>query len=351
MAGIFDNLSDQGSMYNSEFERYIFDYENGSYEGEGDSHISLHSLLENELNIEEESAVDPNEDPIGPDSREPSPSPSSTRSLSPEPAIRARVQDLPLRQPAPIHPPSNTLLSSHPAFVLFTAPAPIHPPPSGVLNTQAISILTNPSVESLASAPSRGNTVGARCNALALWDTGIDPVKVKKITGVSQSGIYKLHTKAIDRGWVSGKTVEIWMVDNAPRSGRPGVSKSIVERILSTVTRNSTTRGWSCGKIAGEIADTPGVSPLEVPSASTIYRTLKKAGYAVYKRTVKPGLNKDQKEARNVWCKVYTYWTIEDWKNVIFTDETSVQKGSVRGKRRVWRLPKETHHKHVITRW
>jgi hypothetical protein len=39
---------------------------------------------------------------------------------------------------------------------------------------------------------------------------------------------------------------------------------------------------------------------------------------------------------------------MEDWKNVIWTDETSVQLGGVRGKRRVWRKVKEAYYKHYI---
>ena len=35
----------------------------------------------------------------------------------------------------------------------------------------------------------------------------------------------------------------------------------------------------------------------------------------------------------------------------IFSDETSVQMGAVRGKRHVWRKKDETFHPHVVTRW
>jgi hypothetical protein len=35
---------------------------------------------------------------------------------------------------------------------------------------------------------------------------------------------------------------------------------------------------------------------------------------------------------------------------VIFTDKTTVQFGSVRGKRHVWRLPGEAYNKHCIRR-
>jgi hypothetical protein len=35
---------------------------------------------------------------------------------------------------------------------------------------------------------------------------------------------------------------------------------------------------------------------------------------------------------------------------VIFTDETTIQLGGIRGKRRVWRLPGEAYNKHYIRR-
>jgi hypothetical protein len=120
--------------------------------------------------------------------------------------------------------------------------------------------------------------------------------------------------------------------------------------IIKITTKNSTIRGWSCARITQEIYDTEGITPKEAPSASTIYRTLKKEGYNVYKRTIKLGLNADQKRARLDWCRKYEHWGLKEWKNVIFTDETSVQKGGVRGRRRVWRTMEEKHHVHVISR-
>lgn len=47
------------------------------------------------------------------------------------------------------------------------------------------------------------------------------------------------------------------------------------------------------------------------------------------------------------WCLDYRN---QEWKYVIFSDETSVVLGGVRGRRRVWRLKEETYHEHVITR-
>jgi hypothetical protein len=36
---------------------------------------------------------------------------------------------------------------------------------------------------------------------------------------------------------------------------------------------------------------------------------------------------------------------------VVFSDETSVRLGGVRGRQRVWRLLEEAFHKHCVTHW
>jgi hypothetical protein len=67
---------------------------------------------------------------------------------------------------------------------------------------------------------------------------------------------------------------------------------------------------------------------------------------------VKPGLNEENKKLRLKWCLEHKDWTLEDWKNVIWTDETSVQLSSVRGKRRIWRKAGEAYYYHcIVHRW
>src|SRR5450432_819026 len=75
-----------------------------------------------------------------------------------------------------------------------------------------------------------------------------------------------------------------------------------------------------------------------------------KNGYSSYKRTIKPGLKDEDKERRLKWYLDHKDWILEDWKNVIWTDETSVQLSSVRGKRRIWRKEDEAFHPYIITR-
>jgi len=171
--------------------------------------------------------------------------------------------------------------------------------------------------------------------------------QIERMTTISRPHIYRLHKKALERGWnpdVCMKLEESHLA-NAERTGRPPISTEATAAIVKMVTKNSTTRGYSCKRIAQE------VTRLGHPIAPrTVYKILKAEGYACCKLTVKPGLNKEIKKARYDFAKKYENWTLEDWKNVIFSDETAVQLGGVRGRRRVWRKPDEAFDKHVITR-
>ena len=181
-----------------------------------------------------------------------------------------------------------------------------------------------------------------------------DGVLIHLITqelGMSKRAIYKVQEKAISRRQspnpINKQVVELHHVDDAPRPSRPKTSITITEFILKTMLKNSTTRGWSCNRIVLEILGTLG---WQLVSPFTIYCILKEHGYRVYKRTIKPGLTKKQIKEHLKQCLQYEYWTLEDWKNIIWINETSVQLRGVRGKRRVQRKKDEAYHEHVIAR-
>lgn len=170
------------------------------------------------------------------------------------------------------------------------------------------------------SNPRLNHSIGARIQAITFFELGIPHHEITKKTGISTSQLYKIRDKAISRGWVSG-IVEVSHVEDAPRSGRPKVLQSTTDQILKTVTQNSTTRGWSCGRIAYEVSLIPGMSKV---SEKTVWNVLRQNNYFSYKRTMKPGLKLEDKAARLKWCLEHEHWKLEDWKNVIWTDETSV---------------------------
>jgi hypothetical protein len=58
------------------------------------------------------------------------------------------------------------------------------------------------------------------------------------------------------------------------------------------------------------------------------------------------------KKARLDWCLAHQHWTLEDFKNVIWTDETAIVLLHRRGSYRVWRTSKERFVRSAIReRW
>jgi hypothetical protein len=181
--------------------------------------------------------------------------------------------------------------------------------------------------------------VGVRIQALACLELGYTPAQIEAYLGVSKSAVYRFRRTAIDRGYNPQESKKIlleYLVD-APRSGRPTkVTEAIEASIVSTLSQNST-RSFTSKKLGLQFH----------LSASTIKRTLKRKGYRKVKPTIKPGLTDTMKEARFQFALQYQHWTLEDWKAVIWLDETSVILGHRRGGQRVWRTAKEAHNPHV----
>lgn len=78
-------------------------------------------------------------------------------------------------------------------------------------------------------------------------------------------------------------------------------------------------------------------------SVSTAKRVLNKFGLLGRVCAKKPLLNDKQRKIRHKWCKAYLTWTIEHWKNVVFSDECQIKKFS--STRTYVRRPKNTRFK------
>jgi hypothetical protein len=74
---------------------------------------------------------------------------------------------------------------------------------------------------------------------------GVPIYTITRELGISKSAINKLQAKAISRGWSPDKVIEPYHVDDTLHSGCPKTSNAIIELILKTMLRNSTTRGLS----------------------------------------------------------------------------------------------------------
>ena len=163
--------------------------------------------------------------------------------------------------------------------------------------------------------------------ALILLSTGMTIKDVEHIMGYSQSALFDLKKRAKERGYDTfvDPIIHNMHVENAFKSGRPCINLEKQSEIIAKVTTDRYGRGKSTTEIAREI---------EV-SQSTVARVLKKSGYKKMKPTLKLDLTLAIKKTCPKFAIRYKDWTIEDWKQIIWSDETSVLLGQQRGNNRI----------------
>ncbi|KAJ5646675.1 hypothetical protein N7490_003047 [Penicillium lividum] len=180
--------------------------------------------------------------------------------------------------------------------------------------------------------------------------TSMNTQEIASRTGLTPQSVNRIYARAIDRGFDPNTfpaLVELRFVEDAPRTGRPRKQEIAKDTILSKVRLDRYGREKTCADLAGELSEIG----LEI-SATTIWRTLRRAGFRKTKPTRKPGLTKKMRLARLNWALAHQHWTLEDWKNVIFSDETSVILLHRRGGYRIWRMKDEAFTRSCIReRW
>ena len=191
-----------------------------------------------------------------------------------------------------------------------------------------------------------GYDLATRAQIVALRAYGISAAEIRNITQISERTIRDIYRRAIDRGFDprSSPLVLNTHVDDASRPGRPSKQTEDTKNlILEKVRRDRYGREKTCAYIAAEVG---GVS------APTVWRILRASGLRKTKPTRKPGLTENMKLERHKFCMDHAHQKLEDWKNVIWSDETSVVLNHRRGGYRIWRAADKRFVKSCIRpRW
>lgn len=77
-------------------------------------------------------------------------------------------------------------------------------------------------------------------------------------------------------------------------------------------------------------------------------RALRKIGLVSAVKQIKTALSEKNVKARLGFCKTYGKWTVEDWKRVIWSDETKINRFQSDGKEYYWHRPHEKLQKHQV---
>ncbi|NJO32579.1 MAG: hypothetical protein HC869_05015 [Rhodospirillales bacterium] len=152
-----------------------------------------------------------------------------------------------------------------------------------------------------------------------------------------------MKQRAFARGFDPARNPQVLeeYVKDGHRSGRPKeISITTESELLKSVRKDHSGREKSADFLAYE----------RNISCSSALRILHKNSLRNVKPTRKPGLNTQQRAARLAFALEHYDWTLEDWKRVIWSDETSVILGQRRGAVRLWRGSDEIYSITVIRR-
>ena len=169
-------------------------------------------------------------------------------------------------------------------------------------------------------------SLGIKHKAIGMIENGIPLVQVSKTLGMTVQTL-RLWKRKVKNGE---------SLEEKPRSGRPSAMTRVGKIIVS---KSLNKRGQSTRKLAAKL--TRSGNPV---SKSTVHLYLRRSlGVRPYKPRRIPLLTKKQVKDRINWCKKRRHWSIDDWRKVIFSDESSFELFHPKNRQndRVWARNKE----------
>ncbi|KAG1490974.1 hypothetical protein G6F53_013169 [Rhizopus delemar] len=144
-----------------------------------------------------------------------------------------------------------------------------------------------------------------------------------------------VKTTGASRGTVQNVRKTIKNEVNSIKAGRP---KLLSNRDDQYLVRLVTVKGQ---ENAVEARNTLENDLQKVVSAQTVRRSLRRSGLTSFVKPQKPLLSEVNRRKRLDWALNHVDWTIEDWKRVIWSDETKVNRFGSDGKVYAWKQPNE----------
>jgi transposase len=137
---------------------------------------------------------------------------------------------------------------------------------------------------------------------------------------------------------------------SSPRKS-PGRPRKLSIRLKSVFTRNFV--NGKLKSLAGAKNDLMINHNVDV-SKQTIMRFLHHSGLRSYAKTKKPRLTLKHRRNRLLFARAHSSWSVDNWKHVIFTDESKFNLYGPDGNKRVWRHSGSVlldHHVHQIVKF
>ncbi|KAI1000236.1 hypothetical protein K3495_g7963 [Podosphaera aphanis] len=122
-------------------------------------------------------------------------------------------------------------------------------------------------------------------------------------------------------------------IGSGSKGGRPSkLTPRLRRQIVHDVT-NETHR--TPKQVAAALKEAYSISA----TPQTVRNVLRQASLKAWKKVKKPALNSRHRKARLKFAQKHKEWTIEDWKRVIWSDETKINRICSDGIQYTWRKP------------
>lgn len=159
-----------------------------------------------------------------------------------------------------------------------------------------------------------------RDKIICLIDKGLSSRKIAEQLSVSRSTVDRVRAAA---------RPDIEKI----RPGRPAKLNSTDKRRL--VRMVTTNKAETAVQLTQELHETTGTKVSE----RTVRRALEEAGLKATTKKKKPRLSQAHKRRRMDFAQRYQHWTVEDWKRVIWSDETKINRLGSDGRKWCWKKP------------
>jgi len=110
-------------------------------------------------------------------------------------------------------------------------------------------------------------------------------------------------------------------IENIPRPGRPRKTSTMTDRWLVHNAESDTHVPFQ---------ELKNILNIDI-GVRTLRRRLREAGIRKWRAVKRPLLTPEHAKKRRNWAKIHLHWTVEDWRRVIWSDESIVKRNSDSG--------------------
>jgi len=157
-----------------------------------------------------------------------------------------------------------------------------------------------------------------RNNIVSLLDAGLSARQISTNLGVGRSTVDRV--RATNRSGMQ-----------KPRAGRPRKLNAVDKRWLIRLLTSG--KADTVAQMVQELQD----NMIMELSAETVRRALKEVGMEAVAKQKKPRLLPRHIRQRLDFALQHQHWTVEDWKRVIWSDETKINRLGSDGREWVWK--------------